>query len=426
MEIKTKKLADAKIEMEIEASEDEFKRYIDSATIEMGKGVTIEGFRKGMAPKDIVEKHIGKDHIVEHAAEHAVESLYRKAVEQLNIEPIDRPEAEVVKLAPGNPFVFKVTVQIIPEMELPDYKAIVSNIKKEKAVVEEKEIGDTLNWLQRSRAKYSLKNAPAEKGDLVEIEYFCPQIPEIPKEGQKDGFILGEGQFIPGFEENIFGMEVNGEKTFSVEVPSDYPVEAIKGKKLDFTIKVKSVQNRELPEINDEFVKTLGKFENIEELKKNISDGILLEKEESEKQKLRDKILDEISKESKFEIPEILIRREKEAMVENVKHEVSHKFNIPFEQYLKQIGKTEENFISSLEDEAKNRVKKFLILREIGIKEGVEVSDDEIEEEVKNVLKRYPDIKTAEEKIDLGRLREYNKGVIKNEKIFKILEDLTK
>jgi trigger factor len=318
-------------------------------------------------------------------------------------------------------------VPVIPKVSLPDYRAITAKIEKKSAIVEEKDIEETLKWLQKSRAKTVLKNGSAEKGDLVDIEYSCPQIPEITQEkAQKDAFVLGEGKFIPGFEENIIGMVSNEEKTFSIEANEDHFPEALKGKKLEFTVKVGGIQKIELPEISDDFVKTIGKFETVEDLKANITEGIKIEKEEAEKQKTRARILEEISKESKVEIPEILIERERETMMENMKHEVSHKFNIPFEQYLKQINKTEADIISSLTEEAKDRVKKFLILREIGNKEKVEVSDSKIEEETNKTLKQYATNSMASDKKYIERLKEYNKGVLKNEKIFNILEGALK
>lgn len=427
MNLKTKKLDASKIEIEIEVSTEDFEVYVNRAASEMGKDISVEGFRKGKAPKDIVENRVGKEHVLEHAAEHAVESFYRMAVEELKIEPIDRPEAEILKLANGNPFIFKVIVPILPEIVLPDYKSIASKIEEIKVNVEEKEIEETLNWLQKSRAKFSLKDGIAENGDLVEIEYSCPQISEIGQaEAQKDAFILGEGKFIPGFEENILGSKANEKKNFVIKATGENFPETLKGKNLEFTVLIKSIQKIELPEVNDEFAKTVGKFNNVEELKSNIKEGVKLEKENAQKQKTRETILDEIEKVSSFEIPEILIEREREAMIENMKHEVSHKFNISFEEYLKQINKSEEEITSSLSEEAKKRVKKFLILREIGNKEDVQISDAEIEEEINKTLRHYPDNKEVKEKKNMERLMEYNRGILKNEKIFSILEGFLK
>lgn len=427
MDLKTKKLDASKIEIEIEASAQELSDFIDKATLEMGKDVSVEGFRKGKAPKEIIESHVGHDYILEHAAQNAIEYFYKKAVEELKIEPIDRPEAEIKKLAIGNPFVFKVMVPIIPEVSLPDYKLIASKVERKKVSVEEKEIQETLNWLQKSRAKFSLKNSPAENGDLVEIEYSCPQIPEIVKEkAKKDTFILGEGKFISGFEGHIIGMEANKEKSFSLKIEGKNFPDNLEGKKMDFTVMAKSVQKVELPKIDDDFAKSIGKFENITQLKNNIAEGIKAEKEGAEKQKMRETILDEIGKSIDFEIPEILIQRERDAMIENMKHEVSHKFNMSFNEYLKQINKSEEEIISSFRDEARSRVKKFLILREIGKKEEIMVLDSEVEKEVNKFLEHYPNNPEIKEKKNIDRLIEYNKSILINEKIFNLLEGLEK
>lgn len=434
MNSKIKKISDTQIEIEIEVPADKLSFYEQEALSELGKELEIQGFRKGKAPKNLVEAHIGKQNILSHAAEHAIDDFYNKALKEQNIEPIDRPEAEIIKMAPGNPLIFKVTVAILPDIDLPDYRKIASGVEWQKVLVNDADIKEAMDWLQKSRAKYSLKEGAAEAGDFIEIEYFSPDMEELAKQNasvysrekkHKDGFILGEGHFVQGFEDNIFGMKGGEEKEFLVLMPEGFSPDKDK-KELKFNVKVIGVQKRELPKFTDEFVKSLGDFSSVDELKKNISEGIQLEKELDEKQKVRNKILENISKEFDFQIPDALLQREKEKALNSIKHEVSHKFNIPFEKYLEKINKTEEDLVKSLEKETKENVKRMLIIREIGKRENIEVSDAEADEETNKILKKYEGIENAKKEVDISRLRDYNKEALKNEKIFQLLESLTK
>lgn len=423
MKADIKKLPKCEVELEIEVSEKELGFFIKEAGEELAKDITIEGFRKGKAPLNIVEEKIGKENILMEAAEMAIKENYQKAVLENKLEPIGQPKIEIIKLVEGSPLIFKASAAILPEIKLPDYKKIASDKKRNKVEVSENEIEEAIKWLLKSRAKFSLKNGPAEKGDFVEISYQSEQIKELDKGGQKDSFVLGEGRFISGFEENIIGMKSGEEKEFSSVFPFDYLAKDLAGKKVDFKISLKSVQKMELPQMNDEFVKSLGRFDNAEALKNNIIEGIKMEKEQAESQKLRQEIVSDISKATEMEIPEILIKNEQDALIHNLKHEIEEKLKTSFEEYLKKIKKTEKEIIDSLYSEAEKRVRDFLTLREIGIKEKIEVSDQEVKEEADRFLKQYSDIKDAEKNIDVERLKNYTKEVIRNEKIFKILEE---
>lgn len=416
------KKENSEIELEFELTKEELDGYINEAVLEFSENIQIEGFRKGKAPRNIIEERVGKDKILAEAADHAVNKSYTKAIEETKIEPISLPEAEVVKLAQGNPFIFKIKTAVLPEIALGDYRRIAGNVKREKVSVEEKEINDTLEWLKRSRARFVKKDEQAEKGDFVEIKYSSKDIPEINEE-KVDGFILGEAQFIPGFEDKLIGLKTGETKEFSLDV-HDHATET--NKKADFKVEVINVSKVELPELNDQFALTLGKFENLEALKSNIKEGIGFEKELGESQRVRALIIEQVAKESKIEIPEILVKREQASMMDAFKSEVKEKTGISFEEYLKRTGKTENELLNSFKDEAEKRVRNFLVLREIGNKENIEAGEEEVKEEVNNALKRYSNSDKAQKDVDLERLRDYTRGVIKNEKTFKFLESLIK
>lgn len=429
MQIKTEKLPKSKIKMEIELSKEKFDSFLDKAASKISEKMEIKGFRKGSVPRRIVEEKTGKESVLVEAGDLAVQDSYKKAVLETmskeNAEPISQPEIKIKKIAEGNSLVFEAIVQVLPEVELPDYKKIASNCERKEVSIEEKELQGTLEWIRRKRAKFSAKLGPAEKGDFVEIEYWSPDLPEISQQNKKkDAFILGEGHFVPGFEDLLLGMKAGEEKNNVVlEIPQDHSFKKIAGKKTSFNIKLGNAQKVEFPELNDEFAKSVGDFDNLESLKNNIREGIKKEKETGENQRIRNEILTKIAEQAKMEIPEILIKRETEQMLENFKKDVPSRLNISFEEYIKKVGKTEEQIKEMLAEQAEKKVKSFLVLREIGKKENVEVSEEEVKKEADKILSQYSDpsqVKTTPE-----QLRDYSREVIKTEKIFALLESLT-
>jgi trigger factor len=235
---------------------------------------------------------------------------------------------------------------------------------------------------------------------------------------------LGEGGFMAGFEDGIVGMKAGEEKEITVKFPDNSPRKDLAGNQGVFKVKIISVQKMELPEINDEFAKQLGAFDSLVALQNNMKEGILLEKTEEAKQKRRTDMLDQISEKAKFEMPLAMVEYEKERLLEDLKNRIAQSIKISFEEYLASIKKTEEEIKDTYQKEAEKRLRGFLVLREIGKKENVEVSDQEIEEEVSKAIKNYS--KEQVEQIDINQFKEYTKGVIHNEKIFQLLENFSK
>jgi len=437
MEVSVKKLQNSQVEIIFKVPKEEFEKFREKAILKFGQEIKIEGFRPGKAPKERIEKEIGETRILEEAIKQLMEEHYPKVIAENKLEPIVQPEIEV--LPPTNAidgrFEFKVSLTIIPEIKLPDYKKISNQIKRNKILVEEAEIESALRWIQKSRAKFTLKNQPAENGDFVEIEFSSPQIESGLK--RKDGFILGEGQFVPGFEDNLVGMQNSQEKTFSLKFPQDYSKKDMAGKSFDFRVKLQSVQKMELPEINDDWAENLGNFESLASLKNSLKEGISKEKEMAESQRVRQEILEKLADNSKVEIPEVLIEREKSLILDELKEKVATALKIPFEEYLAKINKTEKELKDTFSDEAQKRSKYDLILREISLKEKIEVSEDEIKEEISKIMKNHPVEKIKELArqnfggqnlggLDLEKLKLYIKGEIKKIKVIKLLEGLIK
>jgi trigger factor len=424
MNIQVVKIPKSKVEFKIVVSVEEFEKFKKQTIEGFGRELKIEGFRAGHIPEAIILKEVGEEKILAEAAELAVRENYLKAVNENKIVPISAPDVQILKLAKGNDFEFKVQVSVLPEITLPDYKKLASEFSRKEVSISETEIKDSLDWLQKSRAKLALKSGGAEKGDFVEIEFSSSQL-ENGKRHQ-DAFLLGHGHIFEGFEENLLGMTNGAEKKFQIKVPETYPDKALAGKKADFNVLIKSVQKVELPELTDDFAKGLGTFKGLEDLKKGIKEGLVLEKEKSETERMRTEILDKITSLSKCEVPEVLLETEKTSTLDDLKKQVLENLKISFEEYLAKIKKTEKELLESFSDKILKRIKTSLVLKEIANKEKVEVLEDEIKREVDDVLKNYPDVKTAKKQLDLEQLKDYAKEVIINEKAMKILEDCVK
>jgi len=443
MKTNIKKLPKSQLEIEFEVSTEEFKKHVDHALLRLQEHIKIDGFRPGQVPLKIVEERAGKENLLMEAGDLAVKESYSKFVTENKLEPIGEPEVQILKIAGGNPFLFKVKITILPEVELPDYKKIVSQIKKKEIFVNQEEIDDALNYIRKSRAKFSQLDRPAQEKDFVEIEYESPRLKETQGENSKkikDEFILGEGKLISGFESNLVGMKAGEEKEFSLTFPQNSLRKDLAGQKVDFKVKMIAVQKVELPEINDEFARGLGKFDNIESLKGNIKEGIIIEKEMQEKQRQRNEMLEKITQKSKIEIPEVLINLEKERLFKDFQQKINQSFSTKggsppkadaslehasggktfFQEYLASIRQDEQSLRDSFLKEAEKKVKNFLILKEIGKKENILVNENEVEEETSKTIKNYP-VDFAK-KIDIDGLKEYIKGVIYNEKVFEKLE----
>ncbi len=422
MKTEIKKLPKSQIEITFELTAEEFKEHTAHALEHLKKHVKVDGFREGKAPASMVEEKLKPEALLMEAGDHAVQHVYTDYVLESKIEPVGNPEVKILKIAQGSPFVFTATITILPEVELPDHKIIAKSVKGKDVSVTEEEVQDAINYLQKTRAKFSAHNNPAEVKDFVEIKYSSKDI-ENNREID-DKFILGEGGFMKGFEDGIVGMKSGEEKEVNVKFADDLPRKDLAGKEAVFKIKMISVQKMELPEINDEFAKQLGAFDSLDTLKTSTKEGIKMEKQEAEKQRKRAEILSKIAEKAKFEMPEAMVEYEQQRLIEDFKNRITQTIKAGFEEYLASIKKTEAEVKETYKKEAEKRLKGFLVLRELGKKENVEVSDAEVEEEVAKSIKNYS--KEQLDKIDINELKEYTKGVIHNEKIFQILEDLSK
>jgi trigger factor len=412
MKYEIKEATATKKKVEIEVSAEDFNNYYSQTLKKISADAEIPGFRKGKVPENMVEKRVTKEGVLSEAAEIAIRESWAKFLAESKEEAISQPQVEVIKIAKGNPLVFTAEFEILPEIKLP--KLDSAKVEKKEVEVTDQEVEDAIKWIQQSRAKYSEKISGAEDGDLVEFTFSCLDIENDPE--KKDRIVLGKGHYIEGLEDTLRGMKREEVREFETQHPQEK-----KEKKIKISVKVDSVKKVEIPEINDEWVKGLGAFNTVEELKKDIKEGIKKDKEVAEIQRVREESIKKLIEKTEIEVPKTLIKREQDFMLNNIKERCLSELKINFEEYLKQVKKTEEEITKELEEIAKEKVKGFLVLHQIVKDEKIKVTEEEISQKIEEMLNQYPNKEEIKKTMDEVQVRLYIEDELKREKAFNLL-----
>ena len=412
MKYEIKEVRATKKKVEIEVSAEDFNNYYSQTLKKISADAEIPGFRKGKAPEDMVESRVTKEGVLSEAAEIAIRESWAKFLAESKEEAISQPQVEVIKIAKDNPLIFTAEFEILPEIKLP--KLDSAKVEKKEVEVTDQEVEDAIKWIQQSRAKYSEKISGAEDGDLVEFTFSCLDIENDPE--KKDRIVLGKGHYIEGLEDTLRGMKREEVREFETRYPQEN-----KDKKIKISVKVDSVKKVEIPEVNDEWVKGLGAFNTVEELKKDIKEGIKKDKEVAEIQRVREESIKKLIEKTEIEVPKTLIKREQDFMLNNIKERCLSELKINFEEYLKQVKKTEEEITKELEKIAREKVKGFLVLHQIVKDEKIEVTEEEISQKIEEMLNQYPNKEEIKKTMDEVQVRLYIEDELKREKAFNLL-----
>lgn len=424
MKIEIKDLPKSQKELNIKVFTEEMEEYTKKAVEKLAKNIKIDGFRDGKVPNDVAKKQLGDAAIFEEATHFAIESSYLKAIEENKLSPLGHPKADIVKAVPGNTLEYKIIITVMPDVKLGSYEKVSGKV--EEAKIEDARIQKELETIQKKKAIYLTKSESAEKGDRVEID-FESRVGGVKIEGgesKNHPLIIGQGMFIPGFEDNIVGMKKDDIKKFSLVFPKDYKPE-LAGKNVDFKVEVKIVQKVELSKIDDEFAKSVGKFKSLDDLKKNIKEGITAEEENKFKEEFKNKLIDQVSEKSVVEIPDIMVESEIENMLNEFKNNIAQT-GIKFEDYLQNVNTSVEKLKIEWKDLAEKRIKSGLVMREISLKEKIKIEDEKIEERVNETLKNYPNEEEVRKNIDIEKFKNHVASIMVNEKVFEILEKIAK
>src|SRR3989344_6473154 len=368
-----KKLTGSRREITVEISSSATESFFRKALETLAREVGLKGFRKGNVPPDIAASHIPQDALFEEASRAAVAETYPKAIMEHGIEPIGKPEIEILKIAKGDALRYRVRIAVLPDIKLPDWKKI--SVKRNAVMVEENELDKAIGYLQRSRAQHIAVTRAAQHGDFAEVDFTIRMGGVILEHGssQKHPVVIGEEKLIPGFERELVGMRVGEEKAFSVMFPQDWHQKQYAGKTAECQAKLISLLERKLPERNDAFAVSLGAFKTFAELQTSIRDGLIREKEETERVRTQMAAVTSIAAKIDTEIPHVLVSREVEKMFEDLASRLASG-GLTLDAYLVHIKKTRRDLEHEWEKEAGSRVKIALVLRKLAQQERITVS----------------------------------------------------
>lgn len=422
MQTKFSKLPKSQVEFTIELSAEELKPYLAKAATALSVAGKIPGFRPGHAPYDIVVKHFGEMAIYEAAGDKIIPQTLNQAVKEKNLAFVGEPKIEVVKLAPGNPFVFKAIISLMPEIKLGKWQEI--KIKKQIKKIGNEEVDKVLADAQKMRATEVLVDRAAAGSDKVMIDLDITQ-DKVPVEGgqAKDHAVfLDEKYYIPGLPEQLVGLKKDEVKEFSLSFPETHYQKHLAGKKADFKATVKGVFERTLPVMDDVFAQGLGQ-KSMAELRALIESNLKAEAEQREEHRLEIEMMETIVKKSEFgELPEVLILSEKQKMFEELRQNLTE-MGMQLEDYLKKMKKTEADLAQDFSKGAEERTKVALVLREIARVEKIECSDAELAEETARVRELYKDNEHIDERLADHGTQSYLANMLVNRKVLKMLKE---
>jgi trigger factor len=425
-----KKLPKSQIEFELVVAWKAWEKYLEQSAEELSQEIKIPGFRPGKAPRNLVEQKIGKSAILNEAAEKAVKKSYVDYILKEKIEAIGNPKVEIKEIEEGKDLKFDITVAIMPEIKVDggykkDIKAVNEEFGKKDVKVEENEIDLEIEKLANSRVKLVTVRREAKNNDSVEIDFevLVGGVPIENGTSKKHPMIIGKGVFIPGFEENLIGMKEGEEKEFELAFPESYHKKDLAGKPALFKVKMNLVQERQTPEVNDDFAKSLGNFSDLAALRKNMKEGLEHEREHKLKEDRRAKFIDKIIENSKTDLPDILVTEELEKMLHEFEHQISP-MGMTIDQYLENIKKNKEELKKDWKPQAEKRVISALALKQIVEDEDIKVDSKEVEAEMNKTMQYYKNVKDIEKNLDMERLFSYSKGILENERVFEMLEKI--
>ena len=414
---KTDNANEVKLEITVEASK--FEDAMRKVYFKSAKYFNIPGFRKGKAPMNIVEKYYGKEIFYEDAFNEVASENYEEALKENKIEAVSHPTIDVVQMEKGQDLIFTAVVQTKPEIELGKYKGI--EIKKVEYNVSDDDINHELGHMQEHNSRLiTVEDRPVEDGDITVID-FVGSVDGVEFEGGKaenHELTIGSNTFIPGFEEQIIGMNIDDVKDIKVKFPDEYFSKDLAGKDAVFKVTLHEIKKKELPELDDEFAKDASEFDTLDELKADIKAKLEKQNEERAKYETEDSVIKAVCENAKLDIPSGMIEIEVENMIKDMEQRLAYQ-GLKFEQYMQMMGKTEEEFKKEAEPQAIEAIKSRLALEAIIEKENIEASDEEVSEKLKEMAKNYG--KTEDDFKDNENIKEYIKNGIKSEKAIEFL-----
>lgn len=380
MKVSVEKLPTSEAVVDVEISWDEMEKASDKAYRKLVRQVDIQGFRRGKAPRSLLERRLGKEYIYQEGLDDLITEAYRTALHDHEITPITQPKLEAPSFEMGQPYHVSLKVPIITPVELGDYSPL--HFEREEAVVTSEEVDKEIESLRDRQATWEVVERPAQYDDRVTVDLKLTSGEQQISDLKDNPFELAQERpgIFSGMDEHIVGMKPGESKSFSTTIPEDYSNEKLAGKQADYTVTLHKIEEKHQPEIDDAFASKVsdGQFESMEDLSKAVSDNILESKKRRIRDDLREQALKAVIEQSHFMLHPMLIDEEVDAMLHQLSHAVEQQ-HMSLDQYLMLMRKSREEYMQELRPDAENRVKRELVLDEIAHKENIEVQPEELE-----------------------------------------------
>ena len=408
-----------KVTFHIEVTPEEFEEAVQSAYLKNRHRFTIPGFRKGKAPRKIIELNYGEGIFYEDALNSILPKAYEEAIEKLNIEPVDNPEIDIEELEKGKTVVISVDVTVKPEVKLGDYKNI--EVEKVEYNVTDEDVEKELKTIQEMNARIiDSSDRETKEGDILTIDFkgFVDGEEFEGGTAENQRLEIGSNTFIPGFEEQLIGKKKGDTVEVKVTFPEDYFEESLKGKDATFEVTIHDVKEKELPELDDEFAKDVSEFDTLEEYKKDIREKLEKNAKDREKIDFENKVIEKVVDNAEVDIPEAMI----EHQIEHEMQEFSYRLTMQgfdLDRYLELTGNKLEDLKEQFRPIAEKRVKTDLVLEAIGKVENIEVTEEDIDKELDKIAKSYnqENIEQFKENMKKGDLSFLESGIIRDKVI---------
>jgi trigger factor len=389
MSVQVEKLEKNMAKLTIEVSAEEFEAALEKAYRKNKNKITLPGFRKGKAPRKMIEKMYGAGFFYEEAANIIIPDAYSKAAEECEEEIVSQPQINVTQIESGKSFIFTAEVAVKPEVTLGEYKGL--EVEKSEVAVSEEEVDKAVDKERESNSRMiDIDDRAVENGDMIKLNFegFIDGVAFEGGKGEDYPLTIGSGSFIPGFEEQLVGAKIGEDVEVNVTFPENYQAEALKGKAAVFKCKVNEIKVKELPEADDEFAKDVSEFDTIAEYRDDIRAKLLEKKEQDAKRVKQNRVVEQAVANATMEIPDAMVDEQVRRMADEFSRRIQSQ-GITMEQYMQFTGMTADKMLEQWRPEALKRIQNSLVLEAIAKAEEIQISDERLDEEFEKMAAQY-------------------------------------